>query len=641
MTFKSDIKLLMAVLFVFIISSCGTDSDPIPIEDAITESFDDLTVEQIDQLETPFEALLQTISPGGRVANHEISVEEVIALLEEFFQGSLVVEVEEDVERGLTVLKFQIKLNDEAFIEFSIVTEKGKILEIEGQAGPFDYDIDAGGNFVTLNEALQAALDEIEGGEIERWELEIEEDNKWEFEIHVVNDEGRWEIEIDAFSGKILKIKLKNKTRDEEKDFDGPKDEAPEDILAKALEIVPGEVVHSQKKERDNQDAWFIAIRTEGGALVKVQLNMDGAFVEAKGEERPFDYVVEPGGELMTFAAAKERLFSETDGDIHEWKLRQKERGADELWVYQFKVAQGDEKFEVKINAVTGEFLEFDREHEEDGVRHLPDDIIAIIQSMIDGEIVEAEVEDEHDRLAWEITVITADGSEVKFLIEKETGELVAIKGHEGSFDYEVTPGNDLLPLSAILEIVLDTGDEELFEWRLDFNDDQKWVYEVEIFANDKKIKIVLDATTGEILREDIKDDDPNDHEVPDEIIDFALELIDGDIADAIFKGEDVIFWKVKIETANGAHVYFGFNEEGELVNIEDPEGPFDYNVEPAMDLISFNAAKEIALDTGDEELKGWELEMDNEGNWFYKLFIVVNNEEITVKINAVTGEVF
>ncbi len=638
MIFRSNNNLLSIILFLFLFSACGTDEDSPPVEDATTESFTDLTIEQISQLETPFEALTELVQPGGRVKSHEISIEKVIEVLEELFPGSFVVESEEDEERGLTVVKFQIQLNEDAFIEFSLVVELGRILEIEGQLGPFDYDIEPGGNFVGLQQAIQAALSEISGGEIERWELELEEDNKWEFEIHIVNDEGRWEIEIDAFSGRIIKIKFKSKRLDEEEDFDRPGDEAPAEIIELALSIVPGEVVHARKKERHDESFWFIAIITPVNSLVKVAFTTSGELREIKGSEKPFDYVVEPGNDLVSFAAAKEILAEEIDGELLEWKLRQRERGDLLIWVYHFHVAKGDQLFEVRINALTGTIIEFDEEHEDDGIRHLPESVREIVAGFIDAEIVHVEIDTEHDRRAWKITVITSSGAEVEITVEEESGELVEIRGEIGPFDYDVTP-EGLINFSEILAIVLDTGDEELIAWELEFNADFKWVYQLIIVAGDNKIRIRIDAETGEIIGEEFDELDHRDL-IPGELLDLARHLIRGEVV-AVFREEaDRIIWIVKLETDNGARVFIGFTEEGHIANIEDLEGPFDYNVEPGMGLISFNAAKEIALDTGDEVLTGWELERNDQDEWFYKLFIRVGNDEITVRINAVTGDI-
>ncbi|MDA0195964.1 MAG: PepSY domain-containing protein [Bacteroidetes bacterium] len=177
-------------------------------------------------------------------------------------------------------------------MEISIVSELGKIIEIEGQIGPFDYSLDPEGDFISLEEALEKALKEVKGGEIERWELEIEEDNKWEFEIHITNDEGRWEVEIDAFTGLVIKIKKKSFPTEEEKDFDRPHEEAPEEIQNMALMMVPGEVTHSQMKEDDDHNHWLVAIITPAGSLVKVRLTSSGELIRIKGEEAPFDYVV-------------------------------------------------------------------------------------------------------------------------------------------------------------------------------------------------------------------------------------------------------------------------------------------------------------------------------------------------------------
>lgn len=634
---KNYLLLITPLLFLF--SACGTDEDTLPVEDAGTESFTNLTVEQISQLETPFEALTELIKPGGRVKSHEISIEEVIEVLEELFPESFVVETEEDEERGLTIVKFQIQLDGDAFIEFSLIVELGRILEIEGQLGPFEYDIEPGGSFIGLQEAIQTALGEISGGEIERWELELEEDNRWEFEIHVVNDEGRWEIEIDAFSGRIIKIKFKNKSIEEEDDFDRPGDEAPTDIVELALSIVPGEVVHARKKERDDESFWFIAIMTPANSLVKVALTASGKLLEVKGSEKPFDYAVEPGDDLLNFTEAKEILHNEVDGELLEWKLRQRKRGDLLIWVYQFEVAKGDELFEVKINAVTGSIIEFDEEHEDDGISHLPESVKEIVNGIVEGEIIDAEIETDHDRRAWEITVATSGGAEVEVTLEEESGELVEVEGADGPFDYEVTPGSGLMNFSTIREIVLDTGDEKIVEWELEFNSEFKWVYEVILQAGDKEIRIKIDAETGEILFEEIDELSPEDL-IPEELLELAEHLVDGEIFKVFKEGSDLIFWIVKVETDNGAFVFIGFTKDGHIVNIEGKEGSFDYNVEPGMGLISFNAAKEIGLDTGDEVLFGWELESNDQDEWFYKLFIKVDNQETTVKVDAQTGDI-
>ena len=446
-------------------------------------------------------------------------------------------------------------------------------------------------------------------------------------------------LKLMQFTGRVIKIKFKNTTIDEEKDFDRPGDEAPQDIIELALRMVPGEVVHARKKERDDQSFWFIAIMTPANSLVKVALTTTGELLQIKGSEKPFDYVVEPGNDLLSFSAAKEILASEIDGELLEWKLRERERDDLLIWVYHFDLAKGDELFEVKINALTGTIIEFDEAHEDDGVRHLPQELIDRIVDFIEGEVIEAEIDTKHDRRAWKITLVTADGSEVEIILDEESLELIRISGEHGDFDYEVTPGDELLRFSEILERILDTGDEILIEWALDFTDDQRWVYKVVIVVGETEIYIKIDAATGEILFEEIDEIGPEDT-IPEDLLDFATHLVNGEVAAVFEEKGDLIYWVVKIETDTGAHVFVGLTKDGHLVNIEDREGPFDYNVEPGMDLISFAEAKEIALDTGDEELVGWELEHNNEEEWFYKLFIVVGNDELTVKIDALTGDI-
>ncbi|MDA0195963.1 MAG: hypothetical protein O2887_13560 [Bacteroidetes bacterium] len=91
---KTFIFSAMGMVFL---GSCGpNEDDPIPFEDAVAESFQNLTLEQVAELETPFEGLLSGIAPNGRVANHKIVPEDVAALIEELFNGSVVVEIEVD-----------------------------------------------------------------------------------------------------------------------------------------------------------------------------------------------------------------------------------------------------------------------------------------------------------------------------------------------------------------------------------------------------------------------------------------------------------------------------------------------------------------------------------------------------------------
>jgi len=227
---------IIAVILSFLFFTCNEEEGSIlniPEDVDVTryapENFPVLSLEEFNAIETPLESLLVGLIPNGRVSSHLTFIDEIVHKLEEVFSG-VAIEIKTGEERGLTVWEIEIKFEGGGKIEIVIVQKAGKILEIEGQAGPFDFNLDPGGSFISLNEAIDIAFSVMEG-ELERWELELEENNRWEWEMHIVNGEGRWEIEIDAFTGEILGIKKKEGDKGDEPELEDPGDPAPEDVL--------------------------------------------------------------------------------------------------------------------------------------------------------------------------------------------------------------------------------------------------------------------------------------------------------------------------------------------------------------------------------------------------------------------------
>ncbi|MEM6629523.1 MAG: PepSY domain-containing protein [Bacteroidota bacterium] len=125
----------------------------------------------------------------------------------------------------------------------------------------------------------------------------------------------------------------------------------------KALSIFPGSVDEVDREEEQGLDALKVEIEGAQGEEVSIFLEArNGDLLRIDGEEGPFGYDLDPGKELLGFAAAKaiaEKQFSYPQ--LEEWSLYQDEE-FDLAWVYTFEF----ESEEVVLDGETGEVLEID-----------------------------------------------------------------------------------------------------------------------------------------------------------------------------------------------------------------------------------------------------------------------------------------
>jgi len=87
-------------------------------------------------------------------------------------------------------------------LEFDHAT--GNLLEIEGNEGPFTYEVDPGLGLVIFSQAKETAMQEVDFGEITKWELEKDEAGKWIYEFIIANDGQEQQIKIDAATGLVI-----------------------------------------------------------------------------------------------------------------------------------------------------------------------------------------------------------------------------------------------------------------------------------------------------------------------------------------------------------------------------------------------------------------------------------------------------
>ncbi len=602
----------IAVILSFLFSTCKDDDGSIlnipenlDITSYAPENFTDLSLQEFKALETPLESILGGIIPNGRVSSHLAFIDEIAHRLEEVFSG-VAIEIRAGEERGLAVWEIEIKFEGGGKIEIVIVQEAGKILEIEGQAGPFDFDVDPEGSFISLNEAIEIAHTVMEG-ELERWELELEENNRWEWELHLINGEGRWEIEIDAFTGEILGIKRKDGDKTDEPELEDPGDPAPDNVIEFALEIVPGEVVHSEMEREDDLTVWEVYIRTEVGSIVKLKILQTESLslFKIKGKEPPFDYEVNLGDDFVPFDEAKAIVHQRIDSEISEWQLFRRHRSDEAFWIYKFELIIGDAQAEILINALTGEIINLEVDH-------------------ADKDIDEDIEEDKGDQNGDD-TDEEADGA------NEDDGEQEGDGQEEGeNMDDEEQEGDG------------ENGDDGEQEGDGENGDDGEQESDGEGDGENGETD-----GDGENGGEEDGDNSETGPEIPEEVLHLVRTILDGEIIEPeVFEDGDRSFIRLYVRGPEGAVVKIVIALETlDVVKIEIKEGPFDIDLHHPHDaLISVLQAIEIALETVHGEIVGWRLELEetDQGDlvWVFEFRIVINGTVVEITINGETGEV-
>jgi uncharacterized membrane protein YkoI len=133
--------------------------------------------------------------------------------------------------------------------------------------------------------------------------------------------------------------------------------------------------------------------------------------------------------------------------------------------------------------------------------------------------------------------------------------------------------------------------------------------------------------------------------EVPEDIINESLTLFDGEVIEKKQVIEDGInAWEVKIENSNGAIVKFYWSTTGNsLIKIEGIQSPFDYELNPGMNLINYSTSKTFAISAvKNSSILNWELEKNQSfiGKWVYEFEFEKGSETQKVYIDAANGDV-
>lgn len=122
-----------------------------------------------------------------------------------------------------------------------------------------------------------------------------------------------------------------------------------------------------------------------------------------------------------------------------------------------------------------------------------------------------------------------------------------------------------------------------------------------------------------------------------------AAALTGGEAGEAEATVEDGLdLWEVDVEMPNGAELEVLLQRaSGELFEIEDQVGPFDYALDPLPGQLTYAEARDRAWGVVEGEQRGWEVKLDGD-RYFYEFYVSDSGSQLwEVKLWADDGEVF
>jgi len=278
---------------------------------------------------------------------------------------------------------------------------------------------------------------------------------------------------------------------------------------------------------------------------------------------------------------------------------------------------------------------------------HLPEAVLNYVNGLFGGEIVHSELVEMDGGACWKLEVINDAGSVVLFNITLDPIMLKMMEGIVGPFEYNIDPGEEFISFEKAREIAMMETMGELHWWifkQLEFEDELVWIYAFEFIEGDKVHEVHVNALNGEILS--IADNEHgNDHHPPMEVVNFVSALFGGDfIHSELIETDHGILWKIEVKNMEGAIVLIKISLEPlGIFIIQGIEGPFNYNIDPGDDFVSFADALEKAGTEASGELVEWvfaEREIEGGVMWVYEFIFKDGDIKHIVVVDASTGEI-
>lgn len=516
-------KLIISGLFVFCLFGCDEDElmsdNPTddntdePIEGTEFEAyeeevFEDLTLTDFEEINTPYEEELSALS-GARVLNN---IDELAEMITQLFDATLI-EAYEDEARGLSVYVIKVLFADGTVVNVTVVQDIFEILSIEAIVGSEISDEVSTDGFISLSDAIEAAKAQVDG-DIVRWEISIEENNTLEYELHVVSADGtRYEVELDGTDGEVLAIKV-FEAEDAVLFEEEAAEEIPEvtsDISDAVANFITGNVIFADTEtDAAGTEYWNVLLQTSSEALVSLKINSATLeLTEAEGTVGPFDYEMSFLENGVSFSDQLATVEGQMSVEVTSWTYTYIQNTEFSYWALSFYAEdEADNITTVVIHAASGEWVESSTTPSEDFVEHLA--------TFISGEIGYAYRYDNDGNPFWEIQILTASGEAFKLLVFETTYELLSADPLDNDGDGIITLDQELsFGGSAALTSTeaITKAEEELADVDAEAYD---WTYHHNVEVDNESYRIVtislsdpnfgfyvvwIDVDTGDIVK--------------------------------------------------------------------------------------------------------------------------------------------
>lgn len=136
-----------------------------------------------------------------------VKIGNVIEFVSSIIVGDII-KAEKKFKKNIQIWKVNVHLPSGGFVEMEISASEKKILQIEADEGPFEYDLAPGEGIVSFNSAKKNAEDHS-GQKILKWILKQNKE-KFEYNFWVFTKSGKAQVKIDAGSGDLI---LNNKKK--------------------------------------------------------------------------------------------------------------------------------------------------------------------------------------------------------------------------------------------------------------------------------------------------------------------------------------------------------------------------------------------------------------------------------------------
>lgn len=136
-----------------------------------------------------------------------VKIGNVIEFVSTIIEGDII-KAEKKFKKNIQMWKVNVHMPSGGFVEMEISASEKKILQIEADEGPFEYEIAPGEGIVSFNSAKKNAEDHS-GQKILKWVLKQNKE-KYEYNFWVFTKSGKAQVKIDADSGDLI---LNNKKK--------------------------------------------------------------------------------------------------------------------------------------------------------------------------------------------------------------------------------------------------------------------------------------------------------------------------------------------------------------------------------------------------------------------------------------------